>query len=87
MGKRLTSQAVYGMLSKRAKSANVKEFSPHDLRRTFISDLLDKGADIATVAKMAGHKDVRTTMRYDRRQDEAKQRAAKLLHVPYTKRK
>lgn len=82
-GGAMTSQAIYNMLIKRAQQANVKQFSPHDMRRTFVSDLLDKGADIATVAKMAGHANVQTTARYDRRPEEAKRKAANLLHVPY----
>lgn len=83
---RLTPQAVYNLLVKRAGQAGVKEFSPHDMRRTFVSDLLDAGADIATVAKMAGHSSVNTTARYDRRPEQAKQKAASLLHVPYKRR-
>jgi site-specific recombinase XerD len=71
------------MLQKRAHEARVKSFSPHDLRRTFVSDLLDAGADIATVAKMAGHASVNTTARYDRRPEDAKRKASGLLHVPY----
>lgn len=84
---RLTTQAVYNMLVKRGAEAGVENFSPHDLRRTFVSDLLDKGADIATVSKMAGHANVETTARYDRRPEEAKVKASKLLHVPYRKAK
>jgi site-specific recombinase XerD len=83
----ITPQAVYNMLIKRAAAAGVTTFTPHDLRRTFVSDLLDAGADIATVSHMAGHASVNTTARYDRRPEAAKQKAAGLLHVPYRRRK
>jgi site-specific recombinase XerD len=81
--RRMTDQAVYTILQVRASKTGVKLFSPHDLRRTFVSDLLDAGADIVTVAKMAGHNQVQTTARYDRRGEEVKKKAFKLLHVPY----
>ncbi len=84
--RRMTAQAIYNLLQKRAEEAGVKTFSPHDLRRTFVSNLLDAGADIATVARMAGHANLQTTMRYDRRPEEAKRRAAGLLHIPYQRR-
>jgi hypothetical protein len=39
--------------------------------------------DIAVISKMAGHDNIQTTARYDRRPEDAKKKAAGLLHVPY----
>lgn len=80
--RRMTTHAVALVLQRRARSAGVARFTPHDLRRTFISALLDAGADVSTVQRMAGHSRVETTVRYDRRPEEAKARAAQLIHLP-----
>jgi integrase/recombinase XerD len=82
--RRLTDSTVRHMLVKLDKIAGIQSFSAHDLRRSFISDLLDKGADIATAQKLAGHASVETTARYDRRGEVTKRNAAGLLHVPYS---
>jgi integrase len=85
--RRLTSQAVYNAMQKRGQEAGVQDFSPHDFRRTLVGDLLDAGADIATVQKIMGHADPATTARYDRRSEQAKHKAANLRHTPYKGRK
>ena len=82
---KMTDQAVYSRIKWCAKVAGVKTLSPHDMRRSFVSDMLDGGVDISTVAAMAGHSSVSTTQRYDRRGDAAKRKAAKALHLPYRK--
>jgi site-specific recombinase XerD len=85
-GQRMTDQAIYGVLKKRAGDANVKDVTPHDLRRTFVSNMLDLGVDLTTVSALAGHANVQTTAKYDRRGEESKKRAARALKLPFQMR-
>lgn len=86
-GQGMTAEAVYDMVKLRAKLAGVPTLSLLDLRRTFVSDLLDAGVDIAIVQQLAGHANMVTTSRYDRRPEAAKRKAVSLLHFPYTPRR
>ena len=79
----MSVRAIGKIVDRRALVAKVAGFSPHDCRRSFVSHLLEAGADIATVQRLVGHANVSTTARYDRRGEDTKQRAAELLHFPY----
>ena len=83
-GQRMSTAAVWSRLQTLAKRAGVRQFSPHDLRRSFVGELLDAGADVVTVQALAGHANVQTTARYDRRGERAQRSATDRLHVPYT---
>jgi integrase len=65
----MTGTAVLYMLRRRAMVAGVARFSPHDLRRSYVSDLLDVVADISTVQRLAGHASPVTTGHNDRRSE------------------
>lgn len=83
----LSAQSMYDIIKKRADEANVSTFSPHDFRRTLITDLLEMNTNVFTVMKIAGHEDPKTTARYDRRGEKDKQEAATRVHYPHRSRR
>lgn len=82
-GAAISDQAVLVILRKRADQAGVAPFSPHDLRRTMITRLLEAGADVVSVQRLAGHADPATTAKYDRRGEQAKKDAAGRVEIPH----
>ena len=71
---------IYKLLKRRAEKAGVVNFSPHDFRRTFCSELLDD-EDLFTVQDLAGHVSSVTTKKYDRRGEARKRKAVKKLKL------
>ena len=61
----LTRQGLYKIIARHAKAAGLEgKMSPHTLRHTFATHLLEGGCDLRSVQEMLGHSDVTTTQLY-----------------------
>ncbi len=62
---RLSANAIYRIVKKYARQAGImSDPSPHTLRHSFATNLLQNGADLRSVQEMLGHKDLGTTQIY-----------------------
>ena len=76
----LTHRAVDWLIGKYSKMALLrKRITPHTLRHTFATSLLDAGVDLKTVQELMGHSHIRTTERYLHSNDDKKFEAVNRL--------
>lgn len=72
--KPMTPTSVYRVVKATEKRAGVEHFSPHDARRTLITELLANGTPLADAQAQAGHSQGSTTLRYARAADARRRR-------------
>jgi len=79
-GYRLSRQAIWKLVKRRALAAGVKAVSPHTLRHSFATHLLNGGADLRVVQALLGHTDIATTQVYTHVEPERLRRVHRQHH-------
>ncbi len=80
-GKRLARVTLWRMVKRYARQANIAQnVTPHSLRHSFATHLLDNGADLRAVQEMLGHADIGTTQIYTHVSAERLSNAHKAFH-------
>lgn len=80
----MSGSAIFYRLRLLGRRARIKgRLSPHDARRTFAGNAIDKGVDLSVLQRLMGHASVNTTARYDHRPVAAKISAMMKIRLPF----
>lgn len=85
-GKALSERGIFHIIDTRARAKGLfRKVSPHALRHTFATELINRGADIRAVQEMLGHKNISTTQVYTHTTKERLKKVFEKFH-PHAKK-
>ncbi len=79
-GRPLTRQAIYLFIKEYAEKCGLEDVSPHTLRHSFATHLVQNSADIRSVQQMLGHADISTTQIYTHMTDAHLKKSYEKFH-------
>ncbi|MEE0699861.1 MAG: site-specific tyrosine recombinase XerD [Bacilli bacterium] len=80
-GKGITRQGFFKILKQVAKKQGIeKDFSPHTLRHSFATHLLEGGADLRSISELLGHENIKTTQIYTHLSNNKKRKDYETYH-------
>jgi integrase/recombinase XerD len=80
-GRPITRQRIWQIIKEQAHSVGItKKISPHTLRHSFATHLLENGASLRVIQEMLGHADISTTQIYTHVDQKRLQQTHKLFH-------
>ena len=80
-GKKLTRMSIWNILHENTVRSGVdKKVSPHIIRHSFATHLLERGADLKTIQQLLGHADISTVQIYTRVQNKHLKRMVDKKH-------
>jgi integrase len=82
-GQAMCTESIRAILRRRGRALGItRNFTSHDLRRTFATRALRQDVDVFTVQRLLGHKNVQTTLVYDRRTEIEDRAVVNSLELP-----
>ncbi len=81
-GKALSRNGISYAIENFCKQAGIPRFTPHDLRRSFATHVIEGGGDLMSLQRLMGHESLDTTRIYDRRGDAADVKTVSVLKRP-----
>ena len=76
----MSKKQLYSLVCKELEKINVAKHSPHVLRHSFATNILEQGGDLSAVKDILGHKSIETTQVYTHTTIEELKKAYKLAH-------